>query len=43
VDELLALCDQLEEQITTSGADSRRLLESVLHEALEPDMQESLA
>jgi type I restriction enzyme S subunit len=43
VDELMALCDQLETQITTTEADSRRLLESVLHEALEPDMQEALA
>jgi type I restriction enzyme S subunit len=34
VDELMALCDQLETQITTTQTDSRRLLEAVLHEAL---------
>jgi type I restriction enzyme S subunit len=34
VDELMALCDQLEAQLTTTEADSRRLLEAVLHEAL---------
>jgi type I restriction enzyme S subunit len=34
VDELMALCDQLEAQITTTQTDSRRLLEAVLHEAL---------
>jgi type I restriction enzyme S subunit len=37
VDELMALCDQLEAQLTTTEADSRRLLESVLHEALAQD------
>jgi type I restriction enzyme S subunit len=36
VDELMALCDQLEAQITATEADSRRLLEAVLHEALNP-------
>jgi type I restriction enzyme S subunit len=34
VDELMVLCDQLEAQLTTTEADSRRLLEAVLHEAL---------
>ena len=34
VDELMALCDQLEARLTTTEADSRRLLEAVLHEAL---------
>lgn len=34
VDELMALCDQLEAQHTTNQTDSRRLLEAVLHEAL---------
>ena len=34
VDELMALCDQLEAQLTATEADSRRLLEAVLHEAL---------
>ena len=36
VDELMALCDQLETQLTTTEANSRRLLEAVLHEALAP-------
>lgn len=34
VDELMALCDKLEAQLTTTQTESRRLLESVLHEAL---------
>lgn len=34
VDELMALCDRLESQLTTSQTESRRLLEAVLHEAL---------
>jgi type I restriction enzyme S subunit len=34
LDELLALCDQLEAQLTTTQIESRQLLESVLHEAL---------
>jgi restriction endonuclease S subunit len=34
VDELMSLCDQLEAQLTTAKADSRRLLEAVLQEAL---------
>lgn len=34
VDELMALCDQLESQLTTNEADSRRLLEAVLQETL---------
>ena len=34
VDELMALCDQLEAQLTTTQTESRRLLEAVLHEAL---------
>jgi type I restriction enzyme S subunit len=38
VDELMALCDQLEAQLTTTEADSRRLLEAVLHEALHPPL-----
>jgi type I restriction enzyme S subunit len=36
VDELMALCDQLEAQLANTAADSRRLLEAVLHEALLP-------
>ena len=34
VDELMALCDRLETQLTTAQIESRRLLEAVLHEAL---------
>lgn len=34
VDELIALCDQLEARLTTTEADSRRLLEAVLRDAL---------
>jgi len=34
VDELMAVCDQLEAQLTTTQTNSRRLLEAVLHEAL---------
>lgn len=34
VDELMALCDQLEAQLISTQIDSRRLLEAVLHEAL---------
>jgi type I restriction enzyme, S subunit len=41
VDELMALCDQLEAQLTTTAADSRRLLEAVLHEALTPARQQA--
>jgi type I restriction enzyme, S subunit len=36
VDELMALCDRLEAQLTTARTESRRLLEAVLHEALAP-------
>jgi len=39
VDELMALCDQLETQLTTTQTDNRRLLEALLHRALEePDL-----
>jgi type I restriction enzyme S subunit len=41
VDELMALCDQLETQLTTTEADSRRLLEAVLHGALAPVLEEA--
>jgi len=40
VDELMAVCDQLEAQLTTTQTDSRRLLEAVLHEALAPAMEQ---
>jgi type I restriction enzyme S subunit len=36
VDELMALCDQLETQLTATQTDSRRLLEAVLSDALAP-------
>jgi type I restriction enzyme S subunit len=36
VDELMAVCDRLESQLTTTQTESRRLLETVLHEALAP-------
>jgi type I restriction enzyme S subunit len=36
VDELMALCDQLETQLTATATDSRNLLEAVLNEALNP-------
>jgi type I restriction enzyme S subunit len=35
MDELMALCDQLEAQLTTAQSESRRLLESVLHQTLD--------
>ena len=34
VDELMALCDRLETQLTTTQTESRRLLEATLHHAL---------
>lgn len=36
VDELMALCDRLEAQLTITQSESHRLLEAVLHEALAP-------
>jgi type I restriction enzyme S subunit len=36
VDELMAVCDRLETQLTTAQTESRRLLEAVLHQALAP-------
>ena len=35
VDELMALCDQLESQLTTAQTEASRMLESVLHHALQ--------
>jgi len=35
VDELMALCDQLEQQLSQAGQQRRRLLEAVLAEALD--------
>lgn len=40
VDELMALCDKLDAQLTTTHTDSRRLLEAVLQEALTPTLNE---
>jgi type I restriction enzyme, S subunit len=34
VDELMALCDRLEQQLTTVQSQTTRLLESILHHAL---------
>jgi type I restriction enzyme, S subunit len=39
VDELMALCDQIETQLTTTQSESRHLLEAVLHEALNPTLE----
>jgi type I restriction enzyme S subunit len=41
VDELMALCDQLETQLTSTATNSRRLLEAVLHEALLPATEQA--
>jgi type I restriction enzyme, S subunit len=38
VDELMALCDRLETQLTTTQTTSRQLLESLLHKALNPSV-----
>jgi type I restriction enzyme S subunit len=42
VDELMAVCDQLETQLTTARTESRRLLEAVLHEAITPAALQTL-
>lgn len=39
VDELMALCDRLKAQLTTTQTESRHLLEAVLHEALNPALE----
>lgn len=41
VNALIALCDQLETQLTAIDTDSRRLLEAVLHDALAPALEEA--
>lgn len=41
VDELMALCGQLEAQLTATQTDSRRLREAVLHEALAPALEKA--
>ncbi|MCU1325348.1 MAG: restriction endonuclease [Bryobacterales bacterium] len=43
VDELMALCDQLQAQLATTQTESRRLLESVLRSALGPVAERSAA
>lgn len=43
IDELMAMCDQLEAQLATAQAEASRLLESVLHNALNPDACEQMA
>ncbi|KJS38442.1 MAG: hypothetical protein VR70_10080 [Rhodospirillaceae bacterium BRH_c57] len=43
VDELMALCDRLEASLSTQEDTSRRLLESVLHHALAPALEEVAA
>jgi type I restriction enzyme S subunit len=42
VNELLALCDRLEAQLTTTQTESQRLLEAVLHEALSPALRDAV-
>ena len=42
VDQLMALCDQLEAQLTTAQTEGRRLLEAVLHKGLTPTARETL-
>ena len=39
VDELMAVCDQLEANLTSTQTDSRRLLEAVLRDALAPVLE----
>jgi type I restriction enzyme S subunit len=39
VEELIALCDKLDAQLTTTHSDSRRLLEALLHQALKPSFE----
>ena len=41
VDELMALCDQLEQQLSQAEQSRRGLLEAVLREALEGEIAEA--
>ena len=41
VDELMALCDRLEEHLTTARTESRRLLDAILDQALNADCVQS--
>jgi type I restriction enzyme, S subunit len=43
VNELMAICDQLEAQLTTAQTESRSLLEAVLHEALNNDPPKAMS
>ena len=43
VDALMALCDRLEATLTTANTTRTRLLEALLHEALEPATREEVA
>ena len=43
VDELMALCDRLEESLATGDYTRRRLLETVLHDALAPKVEPKAA
>jgi type I restriction enzyme S subunit len=43
VDALMALCDQLEASLTTTATTRSKLLNAVLHEALEPTTEERVA
>ena len=43
VDDLMSLCDQLEARLTTGQTEKSRLLEAVLHEALEPAVARAVA
>jgi type I restriction enzyme S subunit len=43
VDELMMLCDKLEFQLNATQTDSRRLLEAILYDALNPAMEEVTA
>lgn len=40
VDELIALCDRLEVQLTSVQTESHRLLEALLHQVMEPALEE---
>lgn len=41
VDELMAICDQLESQLATTEVDSSRFLEAVLQEAMTPVLEKA--
>lgn len=43
IEELMAICDELESRLTTAQTQRSRLLEAILHEALEPATADALA